>query len=164
MKNIFNSSKVFRISHFFKIVVLVLLMKGKPADILVTPNVVKVSQSVGTNWLTIVHTLITVSWCAIHKKCPIYLTDIHFYANSNVEQLGEVLSTGGQIHPRAVDKEWPTVQEVTSFSYYAIRLRPKNVHWSEIRWARDWNIGDEGTLIWAVRYSLKKNRWEVLLA
>jgi hypothetical protein len=62
-----------------------------------------------------------------------YITDIHFHATSNVEQLGEVLSTGGQIHSRAVGKGRPTVQQVTPFYYHAIRFRPKNVHWSTIR-------------------------------
>jgi len=65
--------------------------------------------------------------------CNSCLTDSHFHAHSNVEQLGEVLSTGGQIHSRAVDKGRPSVQEVAPFSYYAIRFRPKNVHWSQIR-------------------------------
>jgi len=65
--------------------------------------------------------------------CILCLTDNHFHAQSNVEQPGEVLSTGGQIHPGAVDKGRPTVQQVTPFSYYAIRFRPKNVRWSQIR-------------------------------
>jgi len=65
--------------------------------------------------------------------CNSYLTDTHYNAHSNVEQLGEVLPTGGQIHSRAVDKGRFSVQQVTPFSYYAIRFRPKNVHWSQIR-------------------------------
>jgi hypothetical protein len=65
--------------------------------------------------------------------CNSCLTDIHFHAHSNAEQLGEVLSTGGQIHSGAMDKGRPSVQQVTPFSYYAIRFRPKNVRWSQIR-------------------------------
>jgi hypothetical protein len=65
--------------------------------------------------------------------CNSCLTDNHFHAHSNVEQLGEVLSAGGQIHSRAVDKGRLSVQEVTPFSYYAFWFRPKNVHWSQIR-------------------------------
>jgi hypothetical protein len=61
------------------------------------------------------------------------LTDNHCDAQSDVEQLGEVLSTGGQIYSRAVDKGRPTVQQGTPFSYTATRFRPKNVHWSQIR-------------------------------
>jgi len=64
--------------------------------------------------------------------CNSCLTDSHYDAQSDVEQLGEVLSTGGQIHSRAVDKGRPSVQKVTPVSYYAIRFRPKNVHWSQI--------------------------------
>ena len=63
----------------------------------------------------------------------LYLTDIHLDAHSDAEQLGEVLSTGGQIYTRTVDKGRPSVQQVTPFSYYAIRFRTKNVHWSQIR-------------------------------
>jgi hypothetical protein len=36
--------------------------------------------------------------------CNSCLTDNHCDAQSDVEQLGEVLFTGGQIHSRAVDK------------------------------------------------------------
>ena len=44
---------------------------------------------------------------------------------SDVEQLGEVLSTGGQIHSRAVDKGRPSELQGTPFSYYAIRFGPR---------------------------------------
>ena len=62
-----------------------------------------------------------------------YITDNHFHAPSNAEQLGEVLFPGGQIHPRAVDKGRPSVQQDPPFPHYAIRFRPKNVRWSQIR-------------------------------
>jgi len=65
--------------------------------------------------------------------CNSCLRDNHFHSHSNVEQLGEVLSTGEQIHSRAVDKGRPSVLQGTPFSYYAIWFRPKNVHWSQIR-------------------------------
>jgi hypothetical protein len=65
--------------------------------------------------------------------CISCLTDNHFHAHSNVKQLGEVLSTGGQIHSGAMDKGRPSVQQGTPFSYTAIRFRPKNVRWSQIR-------------------------------
>jgi hypothetical protein len=95
-------------------------------------------------------------WCrTIHIQATFYLTDIHSDAHFDVEQLGEVLSTGGQIHARAVDKGRPSVLQVTPFSYYAIRFRPKNVRWSQIRWARNWNIGDEGKLKWPLCQCLK---------
>jgi len=118
---IVNICNVFRIPQVFHSrVVLLLLTKGKPADMLVTPNIVKVSNH-----------------CSKIKEgfvmCISCLSDNHFHAQSNVEQPGEVLSTGGQIHPGAVDKGRPTVQQVTPFSYYAIRFRPKNVRWSQIR-------------------------------
>jgi methylphosphotriester-DNA--protein-cysteine methyltransferase len=61
------------------------------------------------------------------------LTDNHYDAQTDVEHLREVLSTGEQIHSRAVDKGRPSVQQVTPISYYAIRFRPKNVRWSQIR-------------------------------
>jgi hypothetical protein len=53
--------------------------------------------------------------------CISCLTNNHFHASSKVEQLGEVLSTGGQIHSGAVDKGRPSVLQGTPFSYYAIR-------------------------------------------
>jgi hypothetical protein len=65
--------------------------------------------------------------------CNSCLTEKRCHAHSNVEQLGEVLSTGGQIHSGAVDKGRPSVLQDTPFSYYAIQFRPKNVHWSQIR-------------------------------
>jgi len=65
--------------------------------------------------------------------CKSCLTDNHFHAHSNVKQPGEILYKGGQIHSGAVDKGRPSVQQATPFSYYAIRFRPKNVHWSQIR-------------------------------
>jgi hypothetical protein len=43
-----------------------------------------------------------------------------FNSHSNVEQLGEILFTGGQIHSRAVDKGRPSALQGTPFSYYAI--------------------------------------------
>ena len=65
--------------------------------------------------------------------CNSCLTDIHYDAHSNVEQLGEVLSTGGQIHSRALDKGRPSILQGTPLCYSAIRFRPKNVHWSQVR-------------------------------
>jgi hypothetical protein len=68
------------------------MTKGKSPEMLLMPDVWKVSQSDSqsvSNWLTIVHKL---------------RTDNNFHAHSNAEQLGEVLSTCGQIYLRAVDK------------------------------------------------------------
>jgi hypothetical protein len=95
---------------------------------LVILNVLKVSERLHT-----VRNLRNVLGCTIHNKCSLYLTDIHFDAEYDAEQHGEVLPTGGQIHSRAVDKGRPSVQEGTPFSYYAIRFWPKNVRWSQIR-------------------------------
>jgi len=117
---------------------------------LAIPNVLKVSEGLLT-----VYNLRNVLWCAILIKYTLYLADIHFDAQSDVEQNGEVLSTDGQIHSRAVDKGRPSAPQGTPFSYYAVRFRPKNVHWSQIRWARDWNFDDEGKLTCPVCQCLK---------
>jgi hypothetical protein len=87
----------------------------------------------GSERLLTVRNLRNVLYCAIHIKCTLYLADIHRDAQSDVEQIGEALSTGGQIYSRAVDKGRPSVLQGKPFSYYAIRFRPKNVHWSQIR-------------------------------
>jgi hypothetical protein len=44
---------------------------------------------------------------AIQIKCPIYLTGIYFYAQSNVEQLGEVYPQADKFIPERWIKKDP---------------------------------------------------------
>ena len=82
------------------------------------------------NFCNLIEVLITSNF--------VELTDNHCDAHADVEHLGKVLSTGGQIHTTAVDKiRSSTQQEDATFCYYAIRFLPKNVHWLQICRARD---------------------------
>jgi len=74
----------------------------------------KIVMKMTPNFCNLIEVLITPN--------SVELTDNHCDAHADVEHLGEVLSTRGQIHSRAVDKIRSSTQHADApFCYYAIR-------------------------------------------